>query len=151
MSHEVIFMPLAYTWLTEKTMIFEPLKSSARDPVLSSVFSKFQVFNILVNIENEQNYPHQLKGLPDPSKLSVRQHPVNRRIFWRDFTCNTDIFVRRSTVPDFKNCMNDRQTMLFMVELHKWLKRKLYEETMKEASKHVLHPSKRQKFFRTNQ
>ena len=66
-------------------------------------------------------------------------------------TSNTDIFVRRSTVPDFKNCMNDRQTMLFMVELHKWLKRKLYEETMKEASKHVLHPSKRQKFFRTNQ
>ena len=144
LRHEFILMPLAYTMQSEETSLHKLKRSKAWDIVPGQVYAKFEVYKTLAMIENEKNYPDQLAGLPDPSLLAVMQQTstgVTQR-------CNTDVWTARSNKLGSETLLTDRQNMLFMVELQKWLRdnyRQQTNEVLASSPPTGLQPAKKQK------
>ena len=131
-------MLLVYSKLS---LVNEQRKNPARDPVLNQFYSRFQEYYLLANAENLNNYPSQSGNLPDPFKtLAVREFSTTRRFFGEEYTCNTDVFFRRSMTPQYENCMQDKQIMSYMVELQKWIQKYICNQTYNENN-----PNKGQK------
>ena len=102
---------------------------------------KFIEFNLLAKAENLLNNPTLPDHLPDPHKeLAVCQLMDNKTIFGTSYDCKTDMFRKPSEVPGYRNCMDDRQLMSYMVNLQRWLQKHWRTQTLDLAN-----PSKRQR------
>ena len=56
--------------------------STNADNSTGHVYAKFEVYKMLAKIENEKNYLGKLDGLPDSSKLAVRQQTCTIKDLW---------------------------------------------------------------------
>ena len=137
LGHKFILVPLIYNKVTrDRDLKATELSGNAGiNLVPGQSFFQFLDYNNLVRLDLEKSYPASHSELHDPNMLlAVKICTYTSKVYERNYNTTRHV-MRDGNNPNDNLMMNDGDTMTYLVNLIKWVKKNYEGETLAEMLK----------------